>query len=78
MQLAVIDHNAHVSRGKLRNQKGDEMYQEKYCKASKKWDVTPVKEKKEYSYVPEITTHDGITQQFAWPKNPCCHMIHWR
>lgn len=32
---------------------GEEMFQWKYRKASKKWDVTPVKEKKEYSYVPE-------------------------
>lgn len=30
------------------------MYQRKYRKVSKKWDVTPVKEKKEYSYVPDI------------------------
>ena len=30
------------------------MFHQKYRKASNKWDVTPVKEKKEYSYVPDI------------------------
>ena len=54
MQLAVLDYNAHVSRRKQKNQKGEQMFHQKYRKASKKWDVTPIKEKKDYSYFPDL------------------------
>ena len=34
--------------------KGEQRYHQKYRKQSKKWDVTPVKTKKEYKYIPEL------------------------
>lgn len=30
------------------------MYAQKFQKQTKKWDVTPVKERKKYSYIPDL------------------------
>lgn len=54
VHLAVLDHNAHVGREIATTAKGDQRYHHKYRKQSKKWDVTPVKAKKEYTYIPNL------------------------
>ena len=54
IQLAVLDHNNHLNQDKARNKQGDLMYARKFRKQTKKWDVTPVKERKEYSYIPAL------------------------
>lgn len=54
IQLAVLDHNAHLQRKGATNSKGEQIYQRKYRKQSKKWDVTPLKEDKQYSYIDEM------------------------
>ena len=54
VQLAVLDHNAHTERSVALNKKGDAIYQRKYRKQTKKWDVTAVKSTKEYKYIPDI------------------------
>ena len=38
MQLAVLDHNAHIDRVQYKKRSGDEVYYRKYRKASKSWD----------------------------------------
>ena len=53
-QLAVLDHNSHCDRQVATTTKGEQRYHRKYRKQSKKWDVTPVKTKKEYKYIPEL------------------------
>lgn len=54
MQLAVLDHNAHINRAKYKNTSGDDVFYRKYRKASKVWDVTPALLKKEYKYIPQL------------------------
>ena len=54
VQLAVLDHNAHVTREPAINQQGVSIYHRKYRKQSKKWDVTPMKLAKKYTYIPEL------------------------
>ena len=54
MQLAVLDHNAHTGRRQYQNKDGENMFQRKYRKSSKQWDVTPVTEKKKYDYIPKL------------------------
>ena len=54
VQLAVLDHNMHVEREIATTAEGDQRYHRKYRKQSKKWDVTPVKVKKDYKYIPEL------------------------
>ena len=54
VQLAVLDHNAHVEREVAKNKKGEQIYHRKYCKQTKKWDITPTKQIKEYSYAIEL------------------------
>ena len=54
MQLAVLDHNAHVKRAAATNSSGEQIYHRKYRRQSKKWDVTPVKENKHYKYIPQL------------------------
>ena len=53
-QLAVLDHNAHCDRQVATTAKGEQRYHRKYRKQSKNWDVTPVKTRKEYKYIPEL------------------------
>lgn len=53
IQLAILDHNQHTKRNKRLNKKGGIIYQRKYRKQSKKWDTTPLLEKK-YKYIPEL------------------------
>ena len=54
IQLAVLDHNNHLNRDKARNKQGELMYARKFRKQTKKWDATPVKERKRYSYIPDL------------------------
>ena len=54
VQLAVLDHNAHVERPTATNSRGEQIYHRKYRKQSKKWDATPVKDTKHYKYIPEL------------------------
>ena len=54
MQLAVLDHNFHTSRKSYTNKSGEPAFHRKYRKASKKWDVTPTMETKEYLYIPTL------------------------
>lgn len=61
MQLAVLDYNAHLQRDTAKNKKGEIVYQRKYRKQTKKWDVTPVRTKKEYRYIDELKKE--ITKQ---------------
>lgn len=56
IQLAILDHNFHNQREKRTNKKGEVMYQRKYRKQSKKWDVTPLLTPKKYDYIPELFT----------------------
>ena len=51
VRLTVIDYNAHVEREVARNRAGDIIYHRKYRKQTKKWDVTPVHCRKDYSYM---------------------------
>ena len=50
----MLDHNAHLQRGHATNAKGDKTYHRKYRKQTKKWDITPVMETKNYGYIPEL------------------------
>lgn len=54
MQLAVLDHNFHTSRKPYTNKSGEPVFHRKYRKASKKWDITPAMEAKEYLYIPTL------------------------
>ena len=54
VQLAVLDHNSHTEREVATTVSGDQKYHRKYRRQSKKWDVTPVKCKKDYSYIPQL------------------------
>lgn len=54
MQLAVLDYNAHLQREIAKNKQGGVVYQRKYRKQTKKWDVTPVRTKKEYKYMDKL------------------------
>ena len=54
VQLAVLDHNAHADREVAKNNKGEQIYHRKYRKQTKKWDITPTKQIKEYSYAAEL------------------------
>lgn len=54
VQLAVLDHNAHVGREVATNKKGEQIYHHKYRKQTKKWDVTPTKHMKKYKYATEL------------------------
>lgn len=50
--LAAIDHNMHVFRKQARTKNGKLCFKRKYTKSTRKFHAEPVKEKKEYSYVP--------------------------
>ena len=50
----MIDYNAHVEREVARNREGEIIYHRKYRKQTKKWDVTPVRSRKEYPYMNEL------------------------
>lgn len=54
VQLAVLDHNAHVRREVAKNKKGEQIYHRKYCKQTKRWDVTATKQIKEFTYSTEL------------------------
>lgn len=54
IQLAVLDHNAHLDRDKAKNKNGEVIYNRKFRKQTKKWDATPSLEKKKYSYIPDL------------------------
>ncbi|XP_029948188.1 uncharacterized protein LOC115388988 isoform X2 [Salarias fasciatus] len=52
--LAAIDYNKHNRRGPARNKDGHKMYRKSYNKKTTTWSVYTMKEKKSYSYIPEI------------------------
>nr|XP_055049509.1 uncharacterized protein LOC129435004 isoform X2 [Misgurnus anguillicaudatus] len=52
--LAAIDYNKHNQRLPARNRDGQKIYRRKYNKKSKSWSVYTMKEKKHYTYIPEI------------------------
>ena len=54
MQLAVLDYNSHLNRDKAKNKDGVQIYNRKFRKQTKKWDVTPVLECKKYPHIPEL------------------------
>ena len=54
IQLAVLDNNAHCLREPAHSREGTATHARKFRKQSKKWDVTPVKKRKEYLYVNKI------------------------
>ena len=54
MQLAVLDYNDHLQQEIAKNKQGEVVYQRKYRKQTKKWDVTPVRTKKEYKYMDKL------------------------
>ncbi|XP_033726211.1 uncharacterized protein LOC117315902 isoform X2 [Pecten maximus] len=53
-QLAIIDYQHHKERNHATDKKGQPMYARKYSKRNKNWSVVPVKEKKTYSYIPDM------------------------
>ena len=63
IQLAVLEHNHHINRESRRNKNGEVMYQRKYRKQSKRWDVTPILASKDYSYIPKLM--DVISRERA-------------
>uniref|UniRef100_A0AAV2KEJ7 Uncharacterized protein n=1 Tax=Knipowitschia caucasica TaxID=637954 RepID=A0AAV2KEJ7_KNICA len=52
--LAAIDYNKHNRRRPARNKEGQKMYRKSYNKKSTTWSAYEMKEKKTYSYIPEI------------------------
>ena len=52
--LAVIDYNAHAERPIVTNEEGEIIYHRKYRKQTKKWDITPVRCQKMYSYMKDL------------------------
>jgi len=54
IKLAVLDHNVHVKRNFAKNRQGKVIYHRKYCKQSKKWDIIPTSEQKNFNYIPDI------------------------
>lgn len=52
--LAVIDHNMHIDRKHAKTKEGKYCYKRKYNKSSRKYHAEPVKEKKDYKYVPYL------------------------
>lgn len=53
-QLAAIDYMMHLERPYKTNKKGEQYYNRAFSKATNQWVVKPVKEKKQYSYIPEL------------------------
>ncbi|XP_067287194.1 uncharacterized protein [Pseudorasbora parva] len=52
--LAAIDYNCHNHRLPSRNRDGHKIYRRYYNKRSKSWSVYTMKEKKDYSYIPDL------------------------
>ena len=48
IQLAILDHNAHLDRQHVLNEYENYMYCRKLHKQTKKWDITPTLSKKKY------------------------------
>ena len=54
VQLAVMDYNSHLSQEKAKNKNGIQIYNQKFCKQTRKWDATPVLECKKYPHIPDL------------------------
>ena len=55
VQLAVLDHNAHIGQNPRQYSETREyQYHQLYRKQTKNWDVVKVMEAKEYKYIPEL------------------------
>ncbi|XP_062379412.1 uncharacterized protein LOC134067939 [Sardina pilchardus] len=52
--LAAIDYNLHNRRLPARNRDGQKIYRRAYNKKSKIWSAYVMKEKKQYTYIPDI------------------------
>ena len=52
-QLAVLDHNHHLHRKQVVTREGP-AYHRQWKRRTKEWDVTPRKENKDYSYIPDL------------------------
>ena len=52
MALAAIDHNMHLNRPIVTARDGRRCFKRKYNKRSRKFTADPVKEKKQFSYIP--------------------------
>lgn len=61
VQLAVLDHNAHLNRQIAQNKQGELMHSRKFRKQTKKWDTTPTLTKKKYEYIPMLI--DSVVSQ---------------
>ena len=68
IQLAVLDNNAYCLREPAHSREGTAIHAHKFRKQSKKWAVTPVKKRKEYSYVNKIRDSKTETQLLRIPQ----------
>ena len=64
----------HLDRDNAQNKQGQVMYGRKFRKQTKKWDVTPLKEHKTYSYIPEILQEIEVIRTSL----PRCNVKHKR
>ena len=56
IQLAVLDHNAHIDRNPKQHMRSQEyQYHRRYRKQTRNWDVVEVLEAKDYKYVSELS-----------------------
>ena len=68
IQLAVLDHNAHIHRApKQQAQTLEYIYHRRYRRQTRNWDVVKVMERKEYEYIPELL--DMIVK--FWKESGC-------
>ena len=52
--IAAIDHNMHLMRPQAKSKDGSYLYKKKYSRRSRKYHAEPVKDKKEYLYIPSL------------------------
>lgn len=50
MELAYLDHNAHLNRPQLANKSGEPVYTRRWGKRTKHWHCVPVPTPKDYGY----------------------------
>ena len=66
----MLDHNKHLGRNNAHNKQDQDMYAQKFRKQTKTWDVTPLKERKKFSYIPEILREIEVMRT----SNPRCYV----
>lgn len=52
--LGALDHNHHLDRAHTSTSSGVPRYHRKFRKRTKRWDVVPVKNKKDYAYITKM------------------------